>query len=482
MREFLKLSQKKDGYIFGQRHGQKVVVTWCLGHLVSLCDPGEMSAQWKKWDLNQLPMIPDKWKLKVLPRTKKQFSIVKKLLKDSELAEIVCATDAGREGELIFRLVYDHAKCRVPVKRLWISSLTDEAIARGFAELKDSSEYDGLYYSAISRAKADWLVGMNFSRFYSIKMGSNFSVGRVQTPTLKILVDRELEIKKFSSQIYMSVKAEFSKQGEQGTYQGELNIDLAQLPQNLKKFQVEFEKLYEVDNDPSKQKRRKSTTKIPVKKEILDYFTHRASNGLIEVSRVSKRDKLEKPPLLHDLTDLQREANKIFGFSANETLKIAQALYEKHKLITYPRTDSRFLSSDMVGQLPKIFSAISRNYQGILQKGNVKNRISSRFINNGKVSDHHAIIPTGNLKSLNRLTAKESQVFDIISRRFLMGYLDDFKQAVTNISTTVFADESLDRYLSRGNKILNQGWKALRLSSFDKKEAADRSSYPSLGV
>jgi DNA topoisomerase-3 len=469
----LGLTKKSDGCISGVRSGVEVVVTWCLGHLVGLCDPGEISPNWKSWNLSQLPMLPEKWKLKVIPRTKKQFNVVKKQLKRKDLAEVVCATDAGREGELIFRLVYNQANCKAPIKRLWISSLTDEAIEEGFRNLKDGSFYEPLFESAYSRAKADWLVGMNFSRLYSIKLGSNFSVGRVQTPTLKIIVDREIEIQNFRSRKYWSIKAKIEKPGNSGDYLGELNVNLDELPEELCGYRESFEGLYESDNG-GKKRRKRTSSKIPQVKEVYDYFSNRVLNGEISVGRVSKRDKVEKPPLLHDLTDLQREANKVFGFSASETLKYAQNLYEKFKVITYPRTDSRFLTKDMSSKLPKIFSSISSNYQSML--GDVKKfkSLSSRYINDGKVTDHHAIIPTGKTKGVSGAGVGEKRIFDLICRRFLMAFMNNSLSQITNVSTFVSLNQSVDRYLSRGVIQTQLGWKSLLYKTKEKKEQDDQ--------
>lgn len=468
----LGLKNKKDGYIHGTRNGVDICVSWCIGHLVGLSDPGETNPAWMKWNLNQLPMIPKDWKLKTLPRTKKQFSVLKKLLKDKSLKEVICATDAGREGELIFRLLYLHAKCKAEVKRLWISSLTDEAIADGFRNLKPAKEYDNLFESAFSRAKADWLVGMNFSRFYSIKLGSNFSVGRVQTPTLKLIVDRELEITRFKVQKFLSIKGKFYKAGssEKETYIGELNLDLDKLPSELVGHQKSFNLLF--DEEGKNSKRRKSS-RIPLNEDIYNYFKNRMEKGDISIGRVSKRSKEERAPLLHDLTDLQREANKVYGFSASDTLKYAQNLYEKYKLITYPRTDSRYLTNDLKPKIKKIWSAVSGNYQSVISGAFPASGIPSRYVNNSKVGDHHAILPTGSLKGIGGASQAEKKVFDLICRRFLMAFEQSFLSEITNVSTLVSFESKVDRYLSRGTIIKRRGWKALLLSSKSSQNSED---------
>ena len=466
------LTKKCNGFISGSVNGEYTCITWCIGHLVGICDPGEMSSSWKSWDIKKLPMLPTVWKLKVLPNTRKQFKIVEKLMQDSKLKEIVCATDAGREGELIFRLVYELAKCKAKVRRLWISSLTNEAISEGLSSLKDSSHFDLLYKSAFSRAKADWLVGMNFSRLYSIKLGSSYSVGRVQTPTLKLIVDRELEIKQFVPRKYWVLKAKFSKPDHIGFYFGELNFDVNKLPNVLKRFRHAFEEL----SEKSDQKRSKTSSKLPCLDEVFAHYEHRLKVGDISVGRVSNRKKVEKPPLLYDLNELQRDGNKLFGFSAADTLKYAQSLYEKYKVITYPRTDSKHLTNDQKSKLPKILNAIKSNYQALIPAGIKADDMSSRYINNGKVTDHHAIIPTGKLA--NKLPLNESKVFDLICRRFLMAFMDDAVSNICNIATFVSYEGQIDKYLSRGVSVLNQGWKVLILNSPRKKPDSEDQIFP----
>lgn len=499
----LGIAPKGAGFFSGHLDGEQTVISWCIGHLIGISDPGEMNSQWKAWSLAALPIIPEVWKLKVLPKTKKQFSILKKLLKDTSLKEIVCATDAGREGELIFRLLYQHAKCRAPVKRLWVSSLTDEAIKEGFRNLKDASEYDSLYETAFSRAKADWLVGMNFSRFYSIRLGSNFSVGRVQTPTLKLIVHREDQIERFVEKKYLSIVATFSRpesksikskmnngeinnseiynsemrreiepvtdsrenvkafERDQSTYTGELVVELDNLPEEIRQFLPDF--LYLIDADKTEKK--KSSSKFPVEPSIFQYFASRLSNANITINSVSTRKKEERPPYLHDLTELQREANRVFGFSASETLSLSQALYERHKIISYPRTDSRYLTNDLKLKTTTLKAKVVGHYQSVLGSQKLLPSLPSRFFDDGKVKDHHAIIPTGNFSALGRLSPKEGKVFDLICRRFLMGFCESYLSEITSVTTSASFRGAKDLYLSRGTIVTRKGWKGVSVGS-----------------
>jgi len=366
---------KKDGYI----EGEDYIVTWAIGHLVILCNPEEYDIQYKKWALNNLPILPEKIKLKPNTKTYKQYQIVKGLLNSSNVNEVICATDAGREGELIFRYLYELANCRKPFKRLWISSLTEEAINEGFANLKDGKIYDPLYYSAKCRSESDWLVGINGSRAYSIKYNSLLPIGRVQTPTLKIIVDRDLDIDNFNPMDYWEVKANFQE------YNG-IWIDL-----NLKESKIDHIEKAEL-----------------IKNKVL------GKEG--KVTDCQKKKVVKKPPLLYDLTELQRDANKRYGYTAQRTLDIAQALYEKRKAITYPRTDSRYLSKDLVPKFKALIKKVGlegyKEYTDILEKLD-KLPVTSRIVNDRKVSDHHAIIPTEKRANLDRFTDEEKNIYDI---------------------------------------------------------------------
>ena len=338
--------------------GKDYVVTWALGHLVTLKEPQELDERYTRWKKEDLPILPARMETKVIKKTKSQFLAVKKLMNDKETGDIICATDSGREGELIFRYIYEQAGCRKPVRRLWISSMTDEAIRAGFDSLRPSSDYDALYASARCRADADWLIGMNATRAYTIRYGVLLSIGRVQTPTLSMLVRRRREIDAFVPQVYYLVNADF------GDYKG-VYIDA------------------------------KGEKKIATEEDA-QAIAARVRGQQASVLEATREHKSLPPPLLYDLTTLQREANAQFGFTAKKTLETAQKLYEQHKLLTYPRTDSRYLSHDMLGKVQSTLAA----YDGALQPLGEKAleygvRMSKRIFDDAKLTDHHAIVPTG---------------------------------------------------------------------------------------
>src|SRR6202453_501073 len=317
--------KRGDGYLQGNGY----VVTWAIGHLVSLAEPHQMNPQWKQCGLESLPILPDQWPLVVYERSKEQFEVVQKILLSSRVSRIVCATDAGREGELIFRYIYEAAKSEKPFSRLWISSLTPDAIRKGFDTLRPGSDYDQLADAANGRSRADWLVGMNLSRAYSLIYREELSVGRVQTPTLAMLVDRELALRRFSPEEYIEVVRTFEGKGDGNneTYEGTW---------------------FRPKAAPGKdQESQAKSTRLPADGEEAEKIILRARTGEATVQSISSETQRMQPPLLYDLTELQRHANRLFGFSAQETLDLAQALYERHKLISYPRTDSRHLSADV---------------------------------------------------------------------------------------------------------------------------------------
>ena len=350
---------RKDGYVEGNGY----IVSWCVGHLVGLCDASEYDEKYKKWRYEDLPIVPECWKHKILEGTKKQFGILKKLMRDSKVDEVICATDAGREGELIFRLVYEQAGCRKPMKRLWISSMEEQAIKDGFSSLKDGSCYDSLYQSALCRAKADWLVGINASRLFSVLYNQNLKVGRVQTPTLAMIVDRNQKIKEFTKEKY---------------YMAHIKFD-------------------EMD----------AVTEHFQKKEDADRVAADCMERMCEVEKDDVKEKTVRPPKLYDLTTLQREANRMFGYTAQQTLDAVQEMYEQ-KLVTYPRTDSQYLTDEMGESTETLIQMLLGKMpyaEGLEYHPDV-----SKVLNSKKVSDHHAIIPTmevakadiGELKERNR--------------------------------------------------------------------------------
>lgn len=420
----------------GYFQGAGYTVTWAIGHLVTLPEPQQINSEWKAWSFNFLPMLPVQWPLIAVEKTRTQFEIVKKLLLNCD--EIVCATDAGREGELIFRYIYDLSKCKKPVKRLWISSLTNDAIRSGLNALKSSSSYDSLADSARARSRADWLVGMNLSRAYAISTNDKLFVGRVQTPTLAMVVERDEKINNFISEVYKIVEGHFeSKNGKySGHYIGE-RIDVS-------------------SPVSAKEKR------FPIDSKTLDLILKRIRENTAKIESVSGKTVTQPPPLLYDLTELQRHCNRLFGFSATQTLAIAQSLYERHKLISYPRTGSRHLSKSVSETLPEIVKNIRPSYLDLTHDKTGTTKLSARFIDDSKVTDHHAIIPTLTSKSNTNLTSEESKIYDLICRRLLMAWQSDFETRVTTIITDV---GGIDLFKTQGTMIVNEGWKKLDFKS-----------------
>jgi DNA topoisomerase III len=433
----------------GGLRGNGYVVTWAIGHLAALAEPHEVNPEWKRWRAGALPMIPERWPLVVIESTRDQFEIVAKILNDPSVERIVCATDAGREGELIFRYVYEAAGCRKPFDRLWISSLTPDAIRDGFARLRPGREFDGLADAARGRSRADWLVGMNLTRAYTLAGGDEvLSVGRVQTPTLAMLVERELEIRAFVPEHYCEVEADFASGGS--TYTG-----------------TWFRELAADDVRPGEDAadRMRRARRLPPDGAEAEAIAARARTGRASVESVDGRLRSLPPPLLYDLTELQRHANRLFGFSAQKTLQIAQALYESHKLISYPRTDSRHLSTSVAATLPSVVAAIRAPYEADLAPGTGREPLGARFVDDRQVSDHHAIIPTAVRRANLRLSSDEERLFDLICRRLLQAWQPDHVYAtstvITRIANAAGTDEIVDRYRSTGTRVERAGWKAL---------------------
>lgn len=413
----LGVKTRADGYLYGEEY----VVTWAIGHLVSLCEPGEVDERWQKWNMQDLPMLPAHIPLKALPATKSQFAIVKKLMNSDKIASIICATDSAREGELIFRYIYELAGCQKQVARLWISSMTDAAIRQGFENLKSASCYDALYESARCRSIADWMVGMNASRAFSLKYNAHLSIGRVQTPTLNLIVKRDMEIESFVPQDYWEIKANF------GDYEG-----------------LWFNPETKETRAPSKEQADK--VKADVQKQTATVLESEA-----EIKRMP-------PPQLFDLTTLQREANRKFGYSADKTLKLAQALYEKHKLLTYPRTDSRYLSDDMVPKIRKTLEKLPEPYAPFIAAPEMNLGMHSRrFYDNTKISDHHAIVPTEKLPNLSTLAPDEKNIYDMVVRRLIAAHYPNYEYEAAKIITGVNGH----RFKSTGSAPVHEGWRAL---------------------
>jgi DNA topoisomerase-3 len=423
----------------GRLTGNGYVVTWAIGHLVALAQPHEMRAEWKRWTADSLPLIPDEWPLVVLPDTQAQFDVVEAVLRDASVEEVVCATDAGREGELIFRYLYEKTGCRKAVRRLWLSSLTPEAIRHGFRQLRPGRELDPLADAARGRSRADWLFGMNLSRAGTLAHGETLHVGRVQTPTLAMLVAREKAIRSFAPEDYLEVVATFA--APLGRYKGTFFRPPAPLAE---------------------------AKRLPADGAQAKGIVERALAGRGEVESAKAETRRVPPPLLYDLTDLQRHANRLYGMSAKETLATAQSLYEEKKLLSYPRTDSRHLSADVAATLPAVVGAIATPLRDQLAPGTGERALSERFVDDSKVTDHHALIPTTVPAAGLTLSLEERRIYDLVCRRLLMAWHPDHVFAVTTVITKVTSAGpvvSIDRYHSSGTAIEALGWKVLEPAS-----------------
>ena len=420
--------QKQEGYLEGPEH----VVTWAVGHLVQLAEPDEYDAKYKKWRMADLPIVPDKFKLVVRDeRSKKQMSVVSKQLKRDDVATVVNACDAGREGELIFAYLYEKAGSKKPVERLWLSSMTKAAMQRAFTELRPASEFAELEAAARSRSESDWIVGMNATRAATIRLRSSFdgavSLGRVQTPTLAIITRREEEIRAFVPEPYWLVDALFAAPGER-LYEGRYH-------------------------DGAKPRLRSAEEADAVVAAV------RGQTGLI--TQLERKKRTERAPLLYDLTSLQREANSRFGFTARRTLAAAQRCYEEHKVLTYPRTSSRFLTSDMIAELKPIAGHVggaSRDYQAAAAYVQGLDMLPlGRVVADDKVGDHHAIIPTNSTHKLDKLSDDDRRIYDLVARRFLAVFHPEAVFENTKVETTVA--EHIFR--TRGKVLLVPGWRGV---------------------
>ena len=409
-------NQKNGGILEGKNY----VVTWALGHLVTLADPEEYDRKYEKWEMATLPMLPKEMKLVVIRQTGRQFSVVKTQLFRKDIGEIIIATDAGREGELVARWILEKAGCHKPIKRLWISSVTDKAIKEGFANLKDGHDYDNLYRAAVARAEADWLVGMNGTRALTCKYNAQLSCGRVQTPTLAMIAKREEEIRKFVPKEYYGISLE--TQDVKWTWRDE----------KTKSFRT-------------------------FSRERAEQIKGRLENDALEITSVEKKAKKTMAPGLYDLTTLQREANLKYGFSAKETLNIMQRLYENHKVLTYPRTDSRYIGKDIVPTIKERLKACGigpyRKLAGALMNKPVQ--VNGSFVDDKRVSDHHAIIPTEQFVQLDHMTNEERKIYDMVVRRFLavLYPASQYEQV------TMEAKVAGETFAASGKVIKSLGWK-----------------------
>ena len=436
----LKCTSKADGFLFSESY----VVSWAIGHLVALFDPEDYSQVWKRWSMESLPIIPERIKLKPVLKTKKQLDVLKKLMNSKEVSKIICATDSGREGELIFRYICQFSGCTKPVKRLWISSMTDEAIKAGLASMKDGKAYEALFESARCRSEADWLVGINASRVFSVKYNSRLSVGRVQTPTLAIIAERQKEIDAFIPKDYWEVQAQFDEPSFIGIW-----------------------------FDP---KTKDSKIFDKAKAESITSVVKGKAGYINDIK--TERKKIA-PNLLYDLTDLQRDANKRFGFSAQKTLSLAQELYEKRKLITYPRTDSRHLSEDLKDKLPLLLKRLDiEPYKGFISYvlGLKALPISKRLVDNTKVSDHHAIIPADVQPKPSLLSEDERKIYDLIVRRFIAAFYPAYIYDITSI-TSIVEDE---QFLTKGNTIVQLGWMEIYPQDLKSAKSPNESVLPNV--
>jgi len=414
----LKCTKQGNGYL----EGKDYVVTWALGHLVTLADPECYNEKYKAWNLEDLPIIPASFKLVVIKKTAKQFKTVKEQMYRKDVQEIIMATDAGREGELVARWIIEKAGVKKPLKRLWISSVTDKAIQDGFKQLKDGRLYEALYAAAVARSQADWIVGINATRALTAKHNAELSCGRVQTPTLAMIAKRETEIKEFQPQTYYGLEL--------------LSAGLTWLWQD-----------------------KKTKSNRSFNQNILEQLKNKLlQNQIGTVSNVTTVQKKVYAPKLYDLTELQRDANQIFGFSAKDTLAVTQRLYEYHKVLTYPRTDSRHLTSDLIPTLTERLKAVAVGpYRSIVNQLSKEKFNTTHFVDNKKVSDHHAIIPTEQGVILTNLSDKERKIFDLVVKRFLAVLSKPYIYEQTSLELTV--QDQL--FVTKQKRNLSLGFKSI---------------------
>lgn len=425
----LHCTKKTNSYI----EGTDYIVTWALGHLVTLADPEQYGEQYKTWTMDTLPMMPKDWKLVVIKQTGKQYTAVKELIYRKDVSDIIIATDAGREGELVARWILDKAGNKKPLKRLWISSVTDKAIREGFAHLKPGKEYYNLYKAAVARAQSDWVVGINATRALTCKYNAQLSCGRVQTPTLAMIAAREEEIRSFKPKTFYGMKA---------------------LAKGISFVWIDAQ----------------SGSQRTFDRDRIQNLYKQLSGPLL-IGEVNKKQKKSFSPALYDLTTLQREANQHFGFSAKETLNIMQRLYENHKVLTYPRTDSRYLTSDMVGTLNERLKACA-----VGPYGRLAGRLSMKpvkadksFVDNAKVSDHHAIIPTEQFVQLDHMTNEERKIYDMVVRRFIAVLSPACEYEETVIKGTIGSET----FTAKGNIIKQHGWREIYESGYEDPDDDD---------
>jgi len=413
--KILNCNQKGNGCFVGSKY----IVVWALGHLVTLADPESYDEKYKSWKIEDLPMLPAKMDLVVMKETSKQFGVVKNLMRMPEIDDLIIATDAGREGELVARWIMKKAGWHKPIKRLWISSLTERAIKDGFNNLKPGKDYEPLFAAAECRAEADWLIGLNVTRALTCKYNAQLSAGRVQTPTLAMVVERENEIRQFVPKDYWSINALANG------------------------FALRWQ-------DKNGQTRLFDKNKA-------DELVAKVTGQTGEILEVKKEAKKELPPLAYDLTELQRDANRKYGFSAKTTSSVMQQLYESHKIVTYPRTDSRHISEDIVATLPERLKSIAQGPYVDFARSILRNKliITKRFVDGSKVSDHHAIIPTEQPATLSRLSSEELKIYDLIVRRFIAVLSPAFEYEQTTVKVAIKGEI----FTAQGKIVKLKGWR-----------------------
>ena len=422
-------NQRGDGYMEGNGY----FVSWCVGHLVELSQPEAYDEKYAKWRYDDLPILPEHWQYQVSASTKKQFGILKKLMQRKDVESLICATDAGREGELIFRLVYHQCGCKKPVERLWISSMEDSAIREGFQKLRPGSEYDALYEAALCRERADWIVGINATRLFSCLYGQTMNVGRVMTPTLAMVVMRDAAIRAFKPESFYSAELKF------------------------RDFQAGGERMKE-------------------KAEAEKLVAECCQAGSAIITKVEQKEKSEKPPALFDLTSLQRESNRQLGFTAQQTLDYTQALYEK-KLVTYPRTDSRYLTDDMAPLVPELVSVIQQSFQ--IQPDEPVSVNTAQVINSKKVTDHHAIIPTKTAAGydISSLPSGEQAILTMLAVRLICAVGTPYRYAETIVETECAGQ----KFRTKGKTVTDMGWRRYAVKAVeDAEKNAEAGDLPEL--
>ena len=433
----LKCGKKIDGALEGSQY----IVTWGLGHLVTLADPEHYDKKYKDWKMEDLPMLPEKMDIEVIKQTGKQYQAVKRQIYRKDVSDIVIATDAGREGELVARWILKKADNHKPCRRLWISSVTDKAIRQGFEHLKNAKEYDNLYHAAVCRAEADWLVGLNATRALTCKYNAQLSCGRVQTPTLAMIAKREEEIRKFVPKPYYGLQLQ--AEGVVFTWKDE-----------------------------------KSGSYRSFQKDRIENIQKKLSGKKLQIIKADTKVKKQGAPQLYDLTQLQREANQKFGFSAKETLNIMQRLYENHKVLTYPRTDSRYLTADVMGTIKERLQAINAGVYREFAAPLIRRELPKKpaFVNDAKVSDHHAIIPTEQAPNYIHMSNEERKIYDMVVRRFLAVMYPAYEYEESVLTGAVEGED----FYARGTRPLHMGWKAVyeNQSEDEEEEELKRQNLP----